>query len=352
MNQAFLRLLVAAAQAAPSADNNQPHHFHWDGETLAVFYDAARVSGYTFAATSPATLMALGAIAENIRQLADFTEVSIDVAVQGEACERLDVRPAEAAGLSPSTLAAAARLPLFERHTNRAAYRKTPVEPRVLDAVAVMAEGAARVRLVAAPENRKAVVELVNKASQIRFQTPAVHEWLGACLRFTPAEIARADGLDIRTMGLPPGGGLFMKLTQDWGRMKILNRLGAYKFMAGVDSGTLGAAPAIFAITGAADPGGAVDAGRLLQRLWIYLNQEGLAVQPYYVVTDQLNRNKEGAVPEHLQDIANWLDERTRDVFGLQAGETLHMLLRCGKPSREVPRSLRLPAERVFTAAD
>jgi hypothetical protein len=349
MKPEYLSLLVSAVQAAPSADNNQPHYFRWDGDTLAVRYDEARVSGYTFAATSPATLMALGGIAENIRQLADFTGIPIDVVCHGESFEQLDARPGDVGGLSHSTLAAAARLPLFERHTNRAAYRKKPVEPRVLDTAEMMAEGAARVMLVGSPEGREAVVELVNKASQIRFQTPAVHEWLGACLRFTPAEVARADGLDIRTMGLPPGGGLFMKLTQDWGRMKMLNRLGAYKFMAGVDSGTLGAAPAIFAITGSAEAPGIVDSGRLLERLWIYLNKEGLAVQPYYVVTDQLTRYREGEVPEPLRELARWLDERTRAIFGLSSGESLHMLLRCGEPSREVPRSLRLPVDSVFS---
>jgi hypothetical protein len=185
--------------------------------------------------------------------------------------------------------------------------------------------------------------------SRIRFQTREVHEWLAASLRFTEEEVARGDGLDVRSLDLPPGGAAFLKFIAPWSRMEALNRIGAYKAMAAIEAQPIRRGPAIVAIIGPHDYRSCIDAGRLMTRIWTDLNVKGLAVHPYYVVADQLQRRREGKVPAHCVEQAEELAEQCRRFFELGPDETLHMLMRVGYPTREAPRSRRLPLEQVVT---
>lgn len=145
------------------------------------------------------------------------------------------------------------------------------------------------------------MASLVKDASQIRFQTQEIHEWLGRSLRFGKQAMQTRDGLDVATLDLPPGGSLFMRFISDWRRMKAMNFLGTHKFMSWVDSMPVKSAPAIIAIIGQAGFRETLSAGQLMQSIWIDLNEQGIAVHPYYVVPDQMNRLKDGVVPKDLQ---------------------------------------------------
>ena len=147
-------------------------------------------------------------------------------------------------------------------------------------------------------------------------------------LRLTPDDVARGDGLDVETLDLPPGGGLLLRLISDWSRMKRLNRLGMYRMLAAVDSRPVAGAPALLAITGAADAHTCLAAGRVLAQAWYRLEAAGVAVQPYYVISDMLERLHRDGIPAPLLDEARTLAADTTRVFGLADGE--RMLICCG----------------------
>ncbi|HRY15885.1 MAG TPA: hypothetical protein P5330_08440, partial [Candidatus Competibacteraceae bacterium] len=166
-------------------------------------------------------------------------------------------------------------------------------------------------------------------------------------LRYTEPEIAQGDGLDINTLHLPPGGRHFLRFIGDWRRMEILNRFGAYKAMAHIEAQLIQRGPAIAAIIAPTDYDACLAAGRLLTRVWTALNQQGIAVHPYYVVADQLQRLRDGVVPAHLTDQAHAIQRDCQDFLQLNPGETLHIFLRLGYPTRNPPRSRRRPLAEV-----
>jgi hypothetical protein len=169
-----------------------------------------------------------------------------------------------------------------------------------------------------------------------------------ASLRFTEEDVARGDGLDIRTLGLPPGGKQFLRLISDWSTLKALNRLGAYKLLALTETGLLSRAPALVCIVGGLDAGGIIDAGRLMCRVWIELNLAGIAVHPYYVVTDQIVRLREGTLAAGSEANIAEVDKEGSQLLNLRPNEALHMIFRVGYPKAEPVRSRRLPLEAVF----
>jgi len=335
-------------QAAPSADNSQPCHVDWYPPKLVLRYDTERVRGLTFPAESQATLLSVGSTIENIIQYCDYAEVNAEVAIYPEGAPA-DVFAEINLNNLDLSVSVDQQFPLFSRHTNRFAYKKVVIPQAIISDVVGLESGGARVRVLQDVASINAIAEQIQAASEVRFQTQEVHEWLGRSLRFTPEQVDSGDGLDVATLDLPPGGGLFLRFISRWSRMRKLNQIGAYKILAAIDAAPIKKAPAVIAITGSDTAIGALEAGRLLCRVWIYLNAQGIACHPYYVISDQMERFKLGTVPEELVPQAERVRKDCRQLLELKEGETLMMLLRVGYPTREAPRSKRLPISQVFT---
>ncbi|PIE20745.1 MAG: hypothetical protein CSA61_00890 [Neptuniibacter caesariensis] len=338
--------LAQAFQAAPSADNSQPYMGEWHGKTLCIHYDHKRVADTTFPADSPATLLSLGGIIENMAQLCKSAGVEVDVHLQN-----LEQSNPSAILSIPGDLSLPPKcgnLAIFARHTNRFAYKKTPLPADLLAALSQLAYNTTRVSLFADKSGKTDICKLVKSASEIRFQTKELLEWLGKSLRFNRTEAGQGDGLDIKTIDLPPGGSLMIRLISHWKWMRILNAVGAYKLFSAIDASPVRVAPGVIAITGKCGPAGAIAAGRTLVRVWSELNARGIAAHPYYVIADQLVRLQDNAVPAGLVDQAKTLAQGSRKVFSLEEDETLYMLLRIGYPAKTAPRSKRLPSRINF----
>lgn len=337
--------LFDAARWAPSADNVQPWQLRLNGDELTVGYDAARVAGVTHPPQDPATLLAMGALLENLLQAGAAT---------GFGLERLDPSDDEYFRLrvSPATSAAAGRPdhPLFLRHTNRRPFRTDPLPAGVAESISGESEGAARALVFTDSSGRGRIAHLVKQASAIRFQTRESSESLGRSLRFTPREVESGDGLDVSTLHLPPGGNALVRLTTNWRVMQPLNRLGVYKALAAMESKPIANAPAIVAVIGSTGLRGALDAGQLMERIWIDLNRYELGVQPFYVVSDQLFRRERSELPEGLERHGDAMAQEAETVFGL-AGQKLYMLFRVGHPTGAPIKSRRLPLSTIVKVA-
>lgn len=340
-----VRYLVIAAQSAPSADNSQPFDFIWNGVDLSICFSRERAGSGLFGALAHATLVAFGAVVECIEQAAEAARLELvwqwlDPA--GGVYARVSVHNADTAGLLPVDL------PLFCRHTNRFSFSHSRIPAELLLQISCLNERAERVTVVESGEAQGDLVRCVRAAAESRFCNEDLHHWLMSSLRFSEDAISRGDGLDVTTLNLPPGGALFMRIISDWNRMKRLNRLGLYKLLALTETQLLRKSPAILCLVGNNNVRAAIDAGRLLARVWIKLNASGIAVHPYYVVTDQLLRLQTGDLPENMRGRIAGIRDRLPRIVGGGKEEFLHMLLRIGVPTKSVPRSKRLSLDAVF----
>ena len=330
----FVIDLARAAAAAPSADNSQPWQIRYCEPELSISY-ANRVTGKTFAADHHATLLAIGAATENIHAAANAMGVSLErltPADGGYVKFRVD---------GSRALPLVDTHPLFSRHTNRFAYKRALPPATPLDEISALREGEAEVRVITDAGEIKALARATDLSSQVRFQTREVHELLAHSLRFEYGDVARGDGLDVSSFDLPPGGRFLLSATREWKTMAFLNRFGIYRVFAAAESKPVAKAPAVIAVVG----GDALDAGRLMQRCWMMLNAAGLALQPHYVVADQLLRRHLETMPAaHKQTLAP-VAELAAKLFG---PAQLHIMLRCGYATRNAPRARRLPLNDVF----
>lgn len=345
MTSTFIAELAAVGALAPSADNAQPWRLTWNGEALAIGYVERHASSKVFTAHSHATLLGVGAVAENL----DTALRANGVAGQWQWASG-DQQPYGSVALAhvPATFTVPEG-PLA-RHTNRLPFRRDPLPAELVTRLGACREGGNRVVLLSDALRKARLVRMVRLCSEARFCNRELHQWLFDSLRRTPAEVARGDGLDLNSLGLPPGGKSMLRFIADWGRMRSLNRLGAYKLLARSEVGLIGAAPALLCLTGPADSASVIAAGRLLTRAWTTLNIEGIAVQPYYVVTDQLTRLHDGTLASGFSEQIAAVERDMHSLLGLPQGEVLHMILRLGYPKAMPVRSRRLELGRVFSS--
>ncbi len=335
--------ILSYAKMAPSADNSQPGKYRLCDDGFTVNYAADRVAGKTFEPMAPATLLAMGAIQENISQGAVALGAHIDISrwPSNNATET-EYLKVSCPNNKPVPGANQARLEaILNRHTNRNGYRRSRVPDVLAASVASSRQGAARV-LWAEGGRVSVLAGLVQRASENRFRTKVLHEWLAHSLRFDGGDSGFGEGLDVNTLALPFGGKAAMRFIEPWARMKALNRVGAYRMMALVEALPVRRAPAVVAIISPNGNDDLMDAGMLMERIWIKLNEAGLAVQPYYVVADQLHRRREGILSPEFDTSVNEMSDQCRDLFDLRPEEQLQIMFRVGYAKKKAIRSKRL----------
>lgn len=329
--------LVAAGRLSPSADNSQPWRFVFDGQRLSVEFDETR--GGQLGRTHPAVLLAFGALLENLVQAARAAEIDTSrwefSSLAHTGC--LVRIPVLDQPLAQSELPAV----ICARHTNRGPFERLPLPKETVSALTTQREGCAFVQAFPEQEAISQLAQLVRLASELRFQTEEIHRWLAGSLRFTEEEAARGDGLDVATLALPPGGKWLSRFLSKWERMAALNHLGAYKLLARIEAAQFTQAGAAVALVSKdAGDDAWLEAGRLLERIWLTLTEHKIAVHPYFVLSDQLWRLKTWEIPPNLQPTAERLAQKARALF---AERMPLMLLRVGRARQPAKRSQRLP---------
>lgn len=331
---------IELATSAPSADNSQPWRFSIADDSLIVqFHD--RHNGHDlFGALGHGTLISGGALCETVRSILWSTEHFTELPVQLDGAQgwRIDIPilAIEKAFLTDTCHA------IRNRHTNRHPYKA--LSAQALENISLSTNSNTRINLITEKKAIRSIASSLRSCSEARFNEPELHEWLFSSMRWNEKEAKSGTGLDIATLHLPPGGRHFMRWIAPWKRMKLLNHLGIYKILAHTDSALLRQAPAIIAFSGGSSINDIWEAGRAIQSTWISLNQAGIAVHPYYAITDLGNRLQSGRLnPNWIKPITE-AQESIRELLSIPANEQLHILFRIGLPTVRAARSQRLPA--------
>jgi nitroreductase len=346
--------LVRAAVLAPSPDNNQPWRFTSHGDQLFVYLDPSRALPSDVNAMCD--LIGLGAALENIR---------IAAAQLGyEPCVEYSDAPAAAIqeGLEPAarlTFQAGGRPdPLFAHLATRCTCRKRYGTQRVAeDSLNRLAKAACEfpdVRLdwiIDRPRIR-AFAGLIAVSDRVRFEYEPFHHEVFRQLRFSAEEAARTrDGLDVRTLELPPGAAILLRQLRPWTRMKWLLRLGLGRLLTLPSAWSVRKSGALGVLTVSAPTSEQfLQGGRVFQRIWLTAQAEGLSLQPLgslavFIAHVQLLHGRKLS-QKHVRQLAD-LMERFQGLIPAARDRTLLVAFRTGTSEAPQVRALRRPAEEV-----
>lgn len=336
-----VHMLAEAGRAAPSADNSQPWRFSWNEDRFFCHY-GNRNANDPFGAAGHATLIGVGAVAENLHQrLGAEIEPVIEDLETGSPYFSVSLPPAPMVSGDMSH-------PLFARHTNRFPYRNLPIPMELIETLEKATEGQARLVLIGEQASRDRFASIAETCCQARFCNRDLHEWLMSSLRWPDEFPESCDGLDVNTLSLPPGGRQFMRFIRPWSRFERMNRwLGLYRLMAKAEVLPLRQGPLVACVVGENTPRGSYSAGRLMERAWIHVNNKGWAVHPYYVIADQASRLARGILPARWGVPVSDALSKLGKLLGIAGHERIHMALRIGMPTVDPPRSRRMSVDRL-----
>ncbi|MGR6033907.1 MAG: hypothetical protein ACU4EQ_03150 [Candidatus Nitrosoglobus sp.] len=338
-----IKYLANAGQSAPSADNSQPWSFILSGQDIQLFIDLEKIKPSCFDINHPAILLAIGAVIENILQAAKWINVKIDYnycfCLSTGKCATFHIP--EAHVKLPED---AKTHPLFMRCTNRLPFIKKALPDNIANEIVSFSNSTCQVLLFQKSKQLDQWSEWIRTASEVRFQTPDVHEWFGQSLKFTPIEVSSNEGLDVNTLGLSSIGKYFLWITKTWARMKFLNKFGAYKLIAKMDAANIKNSSALLGLIAPLGAKQAIETGQLMERLWIKLNELGLSVQPSFVLPDQLYRLRQKQISPVLVQQLTHLESKLQSELRIK-DRFLYILLRIGYCETQPIKSMRQPIQ-------
>jgi hypothetical protein len=333
-NDPRLHQLLAAAVAAPSADN----HHDWrirladDGIELLLGPGAASATS----TRQILTLISLGAVAESM--VIRASSMGLGIRVETDVARRH--MPIKLAWTDQVPLPDPLDSALSIRHSNREVFYCGPaLAGAELSEIQAMSQGRARSFWYDAPDLRSGVLSLMRKAETERFRNRELHTELYSAVRFDEGwQVSAPEGLPLGSLGMQLWERVGFVACRRWSVQRMLNCFGAHIFL-GARAADLPCrwAPHVCTLNaeGSAEPA-AVDVGRLMLRVWAHANSRGLAVQafaaaPMYALPGATSISE--SLQAHLEQ--GWADlcGGTRPYIVLRMGRAPLPSVRSGRPA-------------------
>ena len=331
--------MIEAATAAPSPDNNQPWRFQAENNRLLVFLDPAR--SLPSDEQSMFDLTAIGAAVENAVIAAAEHQSAAEVTWLGMSEDAKDplveikLRP----GGTPNPLFSA----IPHRCTCRKPYSRQPLDQRQFDSLNKSVEPFpdAQLNWIAAPGEKSRFGSLIAQTDSLRFRTRPFHEELFRQLRFTPQEAeSTRDGLDVRTLELPPGVATLLRMLRSWKRMSAVHALKLTPLLTMPSKTAVKNSAAIAVVSvPTASPETFLVGGRAIERLWLTAAKEGLSMHPLGSLPIFLLQSN--PKPEFRQAIDN-ARQGIAELLPATSERAIQLAFRIGISPPPSQRSLRL----------
>ncbi len=344
-----IALMADAARRAPSGGNIQPWRFEANDHEVRFFMLPDRTS--MMDVQHRGSHVAVGAALFNARTVAASLHQlgPVQLFPSGPKSHHLatvqlgNERDPEIAPL---------RAYVHTRSTNRHIGRPAPIDEATLAHLVrgVEREGA-RLRVMVAREEIDRCAQLLADSDRLRFLLPQVHHEMNSELRW-PGRDALEEGLDVRTLEMDPFGYAAMELL---GRPDVMTHLADWRGGQALGLRTRAAVSLSSAVVTVTvprpEPKWYVRGGAALERFWLSAEQYGLAVQPaspvFLYAVDEQDMLKLGG-ERYLEEMVR-LSQRFNELWGLDDGESMIMVLRVHHAPPPSVHSIRLPLSRVLS---
>jgi len=330
LSEIQLNKIIDAALIAPSAGNNQPWKWVFNKGVLFLFHDKYKSWswGDYFEMGSH---MGLGAALENVHlqsqalSLADHPEV-FPLKDEPSLIAAIRFGPsAEAADSAVIDFAAH----LYTRHTNRKIGEKQKLDASFYTHLQEIANQAAHVNFFYTEDNAELeeLSEIIAECDKVRLLNEQGHKEFYQEIRWTREEAENTkDGVELASVDITQGEIAGFKVAGDWKAVEILAEMdqgNAFKKMS-TKSVKNASGIILFAIDDFTHEQ-LVNVGRVVQRSWIFANQQGIAVHPMLSPAFFFNRLIHGDGDEMTAPLAGKLHQLRKRFLKIFPLETNHL---------------------------
>lgn len=346
--------ILAAGNQAPSGENCQPWKFIVRGTVIEVHLDAEKdASFYNWG--QRASYMACGAVVENITiassALGFRPTVNLFPSADPFLVATIELWKDQSA--KPDELNA----DIFLRTTNRKEYLRVKLSDSEKQILMREIDSANTVALHFAEErndvDRLAMVGSANE--EIMLSNQELHNFFFSHLNWTKEEDeAKKSGFYIKTLELPPPAKLAFYVLKNWSIMKQLISLNFHKVVGKQNASTYAHSAAIGALSVASnEPRDFVQAGRVLQRLWLRATRLGLSIQPLtgiFFFKLKIDGGEGNVFSDDQRAKIESEYKTAKQILGVESRNIVFMF-RIGSGAAPSARSSRFSLDQVVTVA-
>ena len=197
-------------------------------------------------------------------------------------------------------------------------------------------------------DDKIAVADIVALNDRLVFENLHLHGFLFEHIRWNPEEAERTrDGLDIRTLELAPPDRILFPLLKNFGFVKFIRMFGTTKIIAANARKLMLSASAAGMITIESTSAESwLNAGRMLERVWLEATRQGLAFHLMTGITLLIQRVRDGVIEGLDSDNISLIKQADALLAGVSGTELpVALLFRIGNADAPTVRSLRIPAQ-------
>jgi hypothetical protein len=343
MREKIIKILEEAVKA-PSGDNSQPWKFKISEDVLFVYNIPTRDNPYLNYLQS-GSLIAHGALIENIKILSLKFGLNVSISIpsspENDLVAQIAFSPADAT-IDPLVDY------IDQRHTNRNVYLDEVLNDTNEKELISSAEEFNEIKVLFCKqkEQMKILGSAASASEIIILEDPLLSKYLFDHVVWTSKEEnEKKMGLYIKTMEFNPIQKFIFKLASNEKFLRILKRMGLPKFVSNQDAKLYSTGGAIGIITiQQRNKENFINAGRVLQRLWLQATRLGLALQPITATLFFYQRIKDNQT-EHLSEKhIELIKENYRNIeqiFKL-SDSNIVMMFRIGKAPLASSKSSRM----------
>lgn len=335
-----IKKIIKIGTMAPSGDNVQPWRFVVSGNTIKLFNVPEKDNSlYNF--KQNASMIANGAVIENIVIATKEFGYRTDIKFFPNEDDKNHV--ADIILITENIEKDKLFQYIEKRATNRKSYKKIPLTDEqsqtILDCNQKLFDG--KVLIVKDFEKVKTLGGLLSKNEQVVLENKKLHNFLFSHIVWSEKEERqKKSGLYIKTLELGGPQKFMFKLVKNFTILKFLNRLiKISKKVSKENADIYASSSAIVAIvTEGNSHKDFINAGRLMQRVWLNATKLGLSAHPSTGIVLLAQRIQDGGTDnlsnEHV-NIINKAYSEIKDIFGIK-DDSIKMILRIGdggKPS-------------------
>ena len=281
-----IHYIIRAGIQAPSGDNAQPWKFSFKDNTILLYLNRDADTSF-FNINQIASIISCGTVLENMRIAASAFDLNANIIhVPSNTEDNLMATLKLIHNGTP-------RNPLFasiwKRNTNRTFYEKRPVPSIVLNDLKKSISGipGAKLHFVTEKDELKKLAKIIYKTDRIRTENRSLHEYLGKMIRYSHEEaIEKCDGLPIKNLEAGFAGEIFLKATRPWFIMNLMNKAGIGRMVALHSfQSIINSSGAALLVVDGMTPKDFLKGGQALERIWLAITQQGIAMQPMTAIT-------------------------------------------------------------------
>lgn len=348
IDRGTIQTLITAGSKAPSGDNSQPWHFRVEGENIFVFQIPNKDNPF-LNYEEGGTLLGCGAVIENIVIEASVHDILCTVILFPDEQDCVAKITLKEEKTTPDPLRSAITI----RHTNRHNYEPSPFTTEFTLALEALGREEGISLLVKTGEAMRALAYAGSRAEIAILENEELHKLLFDNVVWTAKEEEeKKSGLFVKTLEFAPPQEFVFKLCRKWLVMRFLNTFGFAKFIANDDAKKYATGAAYIAIvSNTLSKESFVNAGRVMERVWLLANLNDYAVHPVTATLffgHRIRRGKEDGLTASSWELMRSAFTQARRALDVTDEEHVLFMMRIGKAKPAQTRSSKKPPTIIF----